>query len=753
MSAILSADDLNDFISPGIACIKPVESLPPPPSPTNPYEVTTEDSSTRSAPAQISLTDCLACSGCVTSAEAVLVQLQSVQEVVENLRSPRGRTFVALVSPQSVASLAAAFGVRWGESRAMVERALRGAGFAAVVDTDVGRDIAAVYAFEEVMGGGGALVNSVGRKKPILTSACPGFICYAEAVHPYLISHLSQLKSPQAILGTLVKSVLPKVIARERGVPEEQAGPGDVYVIGVQPCFDKKLEGARGELTSAAWEDGSGEEGMGEEKGTSIRDVDCVITTRELVKLAEEFGIEYGKLQRTMPSPSLWLREEGQGKREDALVVLLRMAWPEEFKYTPSPLPISSTSSSANLAYTLQDKITSPSIVPPTPTDHNNPSLITGTSGGYLHYILLRLQYQHPGSTITVTRGRNSDTVEYALLYPATATSPPTEIIKLARSYGFRNIQNLVRKLKPQKRRVLPRFGKKGAGGQVVLGGRKDKMGDGGTGYAYVEVMACPGGCTNGGGQVKVEDELVTTMRVNEGDKVISVSNGAQVGENGTAGGVGVVVTGVSSQQKQREWLAKVDEAYWSDESSTTVISSANPSTTSSLNIGDAMEIDAGVTEGTNKNNNIDRSSPLLHQHHHHQTTTTTTTTTTHLFNTDPTKIHHFVDSWSRLTAIPVDKLLFTTYRKVEDDFNRAKRLDDDAKEEEEEGEKKGEEVTPTPGGTGLAQPAVAGLKLGGEERNNEEEEEKKGKNKKKVITKTHAMRAAELAGKAGGGW
>jgi len=28
MSAILSADDLNDFISPGVACIKPIETIP-----------------------------------------------------------------------------------------------------------------------------------------------------------------------------------------------------------------------------------------------------------------------------------------------------------------------------------------------------------------------------------------------------------------------------------------------------------------------------------------------------------------------------------------------------------------------------------------------------------------------------------------------------------------------------------------------------------------------------------------------------
>ena len=105
MSAILSADDLNDFISPGVACIKPIETLPP---------ASTDDSSTAAngsssnetevildgqgapsaaagpggaanAPAQISLTDCLACSGCVTSAEAVLVSLQSHAEVLSTL--------------------------------------------------------------------------------------------------------------------------------------------------------------------------------------------------------------------------------------------------------------------------------------------------------------------------------------------------------------------------------------------------------------------------------------------------------------------------------------------------------------------------------------------------------------------------------------------------------------------------------------------------------------------------------------------
>src|ERR1700761_2936933 len=89
MSAILSADDLNDFINPGVACIKPVETLPKqqPENENNPYEVTTEDkvNANTAPPAQISLTDCLACSGCVTSAEAVLVSLQSHSEVLDTL--------------------------------------------------------------------------------------------------------------------------------------------------------------------------------------------------------------------------------------------------------------------------------------------------------------------------------------------------------------------------------------------------------------------------------------------------------------------------------------------------------------------------------------------------------------------------------------------------------------------------------------------------------------------------------------------
>jgi hypothetical protein len=54
--------------------------------------------------------------------------------------------------------------------------------------------------------------------------------------------------------------------------------------------------------------------------------------------------------------------------------------------------------------------------------------------------------------------------------------------------------------------------------------------------------MACPGGCTNGGGQIKVDDPLVA--------------------------GTGEAADVKPGLFEQKAWLAQVDEAYFSGESS-----------------------------------------------------------------------------------------------------------------------------------------------------------------------------------------
>lgn len=580
MSAILSADDLNDFISPGVACIKPVETLPKqapeeinvcPPSMfplsllmsgSQAYEVTTEDKlqQENAPPAQISLTDCLACSGCVTSAEAVLVSLQSHSEVLHALDSQPsidlsvigngnkangsgGRLFVASVSPQVRASLAATYGASEVEAGWMIDQLLGGTqglatggkfgnGFSWIVDTNAMREASLVLGADEVTeslqnSGPQAASKDDGTsttipKKPILSSACPGWVCFAEKTHPHVLPHLSRLKSPQALTGTLLKTVLSQRF---------NIRPDQIWHVSIMPCFDKKLEASREELTDIYWRPPSTTA-----SAQPVRDVDCVITAREILMLADTRGISFPALPRapvsrpTFPDPTL-----------------------SSFLF---------------------------------PDYHRKQASEAGTSGGYLHHILQTQLSLNPSNALETTRGRNADVVEYAI------TSPNQEqpIFKAARYYGFRNIQNLVRKLRPQRKSRLP-------GGRTAAGGGL------GMDYAYVEVMACPGGCTNGGGQIKVDD--------------VPIKPGTSM--------------------SQKKWLGRVDEAYYSMSES----ESENEN-------DDAMKHGVSDTdeprkiEGRNMINGI-----------------------------DTTRVREVLEHWAQTTGIALQKLVTTSYQKVESDVGK----------------------------------------------------------------------------------
>ncbi|CAD0088776.1 unnamed protein product [Aureobasidium vineae] len=605
MSAILSADDLNDFISPGVACIKPVETLPKQQPQENAYEVTTEDkiAAAEAPPASISLTDCLACSGCVTSAEAVLVSLQSHQEVLntleaypelrlpwtapgESLPGPSdGKVFVASVSPQTRASIAATYGVSETAATNMIQQLLSGpaglrsggannSGFAWVIDTNVMRQAALVAAADEVMD---SLAPSAKHttdfsgsraekpKKPILASACPGWICYAEKTHPHALPHMSRLKSPQALTGTLIKSVL----ARKYGV-----NPDNVWHMAIMPCFDKKLEASREELTDIHWSpDGANSESKG------IRDVDCVITARELLMLAESRGISFPQL----PQKPLSRQQR-------------------------TPFPESKL-----------DRFLFPSTSTP------NGTRDAGTSGGYLWHVMQTYRAQHPGSQITVQRGRNADVVEYTLV-----DSENAAIVRSARYYGFRNIQNLVRRLKPARASRMPGAVNRLAGARKPGAAAGSAGGQNLSDYAYVEVMACPGGCTNGGGQIKVGD--VGALR----------SSGVENGGDQE----------VAPQQK--EWLQKVDEAYFSSSSAS---SSPSPSDTEDEGVEDVDASFAVTTAKSSANGDVEmedaEDASLVDGISH-------------------SRIKDIFSHWSELTGVATDKLVYTSYRKVESDIGKA---------------------------------------------------------------------------------
>jgi NADH-quinone oxidoreductase subunit G len=119
---------------------------------------------------------------------------------------------------------------------------------------------------------GSELVERVktGGVLPMFTSCCPGWIKFLEEFYPELIPHLSTCKSPQQMFGALSKTYFPTVA---------KLNPEQVVSVSIMPCTAKKYEAQRPEM-----------------KSSGFRDVDFVLTTRELAAMIREAGIDLASL-------------------------------------------------------------------------------------------------------------------------------------------------------------------------------------------------------------------------------------------------------------------------------------------------------------------------------------------------------------------------------------------------------------------------------------------------------------------------
>ena len=234
------------------------------------YEIDPSTSvSTLLQPTSISLSDCLACSGCITTAETVLISSQSAARLEEILGSgERPGNLVFSFSTQALCGLATLY------SLGSVEEALgRAGGFVVgelgadvVVDTELGRQMGVRCVVE-------ATESSEG---PVLTSSCPGWICYVEKTHPELIPHIAGVRSPQALTGAIVAEYL-------------GLDPSETLHVSVMQCYDKKLEASRPEFT-------------GGRRSGNDPEVDIVLTVVEFDALvAKTLGQEKGDLGVVVP--------------------------------------------------------------------------------------------------------------------------------------------------------------------------------------------------------------------------------------------------------------------------------------------------------------------------------------------------------------------------------------------------------------------------------------------------------------------
>ena len=253
-SGMLQLTDLDDFIGPGQECIKPVKvdkkvtggkgAKIKIEADGSYFEELESGGSRKLEKASITLADCLACSGCVTSAEAVLVEAQStarLQEALQRKRDGEELFIVVSLATPPVLSLAHKAALAPQEAAKRLAGFLKSLGADLVVELGLAMDWAVAVQQEEAM----ARLAARGQGKhpgPLLSSSCPGFVCYAEKTHgAWILPHLSRVKSPQQIMGTIVKEWLPTRL----GIP-----PSSTYHVTMMPCSDKKLEASREDILS-----------------------------------------------------------------------------------------------------------------------------------------------------------------------------------------------------------------------------------------------------------------------------------------------------------------------------------------------------------------------------------------------------------------------------------------------------------------------------------------------------------------------
>jgi iron only hydrogenase large subunit-like protein len=168
------------------------------------------------------------------------------------------------------------------------------------------------------------------------------------------------------------------------------------------------------------------------------------------------------------------------------------------------------------------------------------------SSGSYLHSIMHHFQTESDVPlTYSVQTIRNTDYEEHTL-----ADGTGKTIFKGAKCYGFRNLQNVVRKVGKE------RGVRTGMGAAGRMAGRRERKGgvdERGKekNYDYVEVMACPGGCINGGGQLKPPAPRWKLERDEENYERVWEESGVSIDgdPNGRWG--------------DKNWTRKMEDAYW----------------------------------------------------------------------------------------------------------------------------------------------------------------------------------------------
>lgn len=211
--------------------------------------------------------ECVNCGQCIhVCPVAAIKEKSSINEVWAAIDAP-DKIVVVQEAPAVRVALGEEFGLPIGTLvTGKMHAVLKKLGFDVVFDTNFSADLT-------IMEEGTELVSRIknGGVLPMFTSCCPGWIKFVEHFYPELIPHLSTCKSPQQMFGALAKTYYPQKAGTD---------PSKIVSVSIMPCTAKKFEAQRPEMHSSGY-----------------RDVDYVLTTREIARMIRETGIDFAALK------------------------------------------------------------------------------------------------------------------------------------------------------------------------------------------------------------------------------------------------------------------------------------------------------------------------------------------------------------------------------------------------------------------------------------------------------------------------
>lgn len=226
----------------------------------------------------LNMSSCVDCGQCIrvcpTGALYTKHHLLKLQEALHD----KEKTVVVQYAPSISISIADEFGIKPGKDiNGVLNTVLRKIGFNYVFDTSFAGDVA-------IMEGVAELQERIEKNEnlPLITSCCPSWVKFAEEFKPNFLPNLSTTKSPQQIMGTIIKSYWAE---------KENINSENVYSVAIMPCTSKKFESQREEMTH---------------KG--ISGIDAVLTTREFIKLIRLHGIDINTVEPEMPDLPMGMR-------------------------------------------------------------------------------------------------------------------------------------------------------------------------------------------------------------------------------------------------------------------------------------------------------------------------------------------------------------------------------------------------------------------------------------------------------------